>query len=165
MIKTATLSDCGRYRYRLGRAWDETLPRLGFVMLNPSTADADVDDPTIRKCMGFAERAGCGGIEVVNLFAWRATDPRALRAAGYPVGPLNIAAIADMLGAVPRVVCAWGANARGTIGQNQSELALSLIRARGRTPEVLRLLDDGTPAHPLMLPYACQPAPMWPIRS
>ena len=76
MMKGAVISDCKRYRYRLWRIWNGSQSRLVFVMLNPSTADGEQDDPTIRKCVGFAERLGYGGIEVVNLFAWRATDPR-----------------------------------------------------------------------------------------
>jgi hypothetical protein len=75
--RTATISDCGRYRYTLGRTWSDEPPVL-FVMLNPSTADADVDDNTISKCIGFAKRWGHGGITVVNLYAWRATNPKEL---------------------------------------------------------------------------------------
>lgn len=77
----AEVSACGRYRYRLTRAWDSGLPRSVWIMLNPSTADARADDPTIRRCMSFAELWGYGGIEVVNVFPWRATDPRELVAA------------------------------------------------------------------------------------
>jgi hypothetical protein len=81
----ATLSDCGRYRYRLWRRWADG-PTVLFVMLNPSTADADVDDPTIRRCIGFARSWGAGALEVVNLYAWRATQPAELKAAVGPVG-------------------------------------------------------------------------------
>ena len=76
----AVVSDDGLYRYILTRTWDRSLPALVFCMLNPSTADATVDDPTIRKCIGFAQRLGYGGIIVVNLFAYRATKPRELYA-------------------------------------------------------------------------------------
>jgi hypothetical protein len=72
----ALLSEDGRYRYRLWRLWDDLAPVMVWVMLNPSTADADLDDPTIRKCIGFAKANRHGGIIVVNLFAWRATDPK-----------------------------------------------------------------------------------------
>src|SRR5689334_20041621 len=74
IVKSAVLSPCGLYRYRLTRRWGDG-PALLFVMLNPSTADATEDDPTIRRCTGFAKREGMPAIEVVNLFAWRATDP------------------------------------------------------------------------------------------
>jgi len=69
------LSECGKYRYRLDRVWDESLPRLGWIMLNPSTADGLADDPTIRRCINYARLHGFGGIVVVNLFAFRSTDP------------------------------------------------------------------------------------------
>jgi len=87
--RTATLSPCGRYRYRLGRRWAQhrlSLPLL-FVMLNPSTADAEQDDATIRRCTTFAVAHGFDAMEVVNLFAFRATDPADLWRAADPVGP------------------------------------------------------------------------------
>lgn len=85
----ALLSEDGRYRYRLWRLWDELAPVMTWVMLNPSTADAEVDDPTIRKCIGFAKQHHYGGIVVVNLFAYRATDPKELGKVKDPVGPEN----------------------------------------------------------------------------
>ncbi|MDB5297796.1 MAG: hypothetical protein JWO31_3779 [Phycisphaerales bacterium] len=78
----AVLSPCERYRYVLHRWWDESKPAVCWLMLNPSTADAATDDPTIRKCCGFARAWGAGGIAVVNLFALRATDPRRSTTAG-----------------------------------------------------------------------------------
>lgn len=75
----AILSDCGKYRYQLWRTWDESKPKVLFIMLNPSTADASADDPTIRRCIGFAKAWGYGGIMVGNLFALRATDPQELK--------------------------------------------------------------------------------------
>lgn len=77
------------YRYVLWRTWDKSLDAVRFVALNPSTADAHIDDPTIRRCKSFAARWGFGGLEMVNLFAYRATRPADLRAAGYPVGKNN----------------------------------------------------------------------------
>lgn len=73
--RSAVISDDGVYRYRLSRHWAATGDLMAFIMLNPSTADAEVDDPTIRRCMGFARREGCAGIEVINLYAFRATHP------------------------------------------------------------------------------------------
>jgi hypothetical protein len=75
----AELSACRTYRYRLWRQWDADLAPVVWVMLNPSTADESADDPTIRKCIGFAQRWGYGGIEVVNLYAYRSPDPRQLK--------------------------------------------------------------------------------------
>src|SRR5690349_21188818 len=79
----------GAYRYRLDRWWDRALPPLIYIMLNPSTADAERDDATIRVCMGRAKNEGCGGIVVVNLFAYRATKPEDMKRAADPVGPNN----------------------------------------------------------------------------
>lgn len=154
---SATISPCGKYRYALSRTWDSALPKMGFVMLNPSIADADIDDPTIRKCVGFAKRGSCGGINVVNLFAFRSTDPADLRKAGYPVGPDNDAYIESAMLESDFVVCAWGANARQLA---RPEQVLALLRRINVQPLALRVLAGDVPAHPLMLPYTCSPQPM-----
>jgi len=106
----AVISPCGLYRYRLTRTWDRELRPAAFVMLNPSTADATVDDPTIRRCVGFAKREGCGGIVVVNLFALRSTDPAGLLAAADPVGPDNDRHIREAAEQCHPVIAAWGAH-------------------------------------------------------
>jgi hypothetical protein len=106
--KSAVTSPCGKYRYRLTRTWDgRTLP-LVWIMLNPSTADAEIDDPTIRRCVSFSKREGAGGLEVLNLFAFRATDPKALRTEADPIGPDNDEWIREVLHPHSRVVAAWG---------------------------------------------------------
>lgn len=107
--RSAILSPCGRYRYRLSRTWDASKGRAVFVMLNPSTADADQDDPTIRRCVGFARSWGYGELAVVNLFAWRATKPRDLLAAPDPIGPDNLSRIREAVRGAGVVVAAWGA--------------------------------------------------------
>jgi len=156
MEKGAIISPCEKFRYRLWRTWDASLPVLLFVMLNPSTADASENDPTIRKCIGFAQRLGFGGIEVLNLFAYRATDPADLKRAGYPAGPDNVAHLDGRIKAVQAasgvVVCAWGVNAR-----NSAKAAEFVAWAASwRIPlYALRLTADGVPWHPLMLPYNC----------
>lgn len=159
----AILSPCERFRYSLWRGWGADLqstPRLLFVMLNPSTADHQADDPTIRKCIGFAKRFGFLGIEVVNLFAFRATKPADLKASGYPSGDRNDVHIQVAVDRCDkRVVCAWGANARGLPRPAQ---VLDLIRERGGKPHALWLCADGTPSHPLMLPYTCLLRPIAP---
>jgi len=156
MQKTATISDCGAYRYRLGRRWASG-PAMLFIMLNPSTADAFIDDPTIRKCIGFAERNGADAIEVVNLFAYRATDPGVLACIGWPVGPENAEHVARATKEVHedggKIVLAWGANARG---RKEAKAMINDLVRRGLPLHVLRFLLDGTPAHPLMLPYSCK---------
>ena len=151
MLGHATFSVCERFRYRLWRTWGPGLPLL-FVMLNPSTADARSDDPTLRRCLGFAQRAGFGALEVVNLFAYRATDPRDLRAAGYPVGPRNDEHIAAAVGDSAAVCLAWGSNA--TRLARPAEV-LGLLRGLRARPQCLRLTRDGCPQHPLRLPAGC----------
>lgn len=127
-----------------------------FVMLNPSTADADKDDPTIRKCVGFAQRAFCGSIEVVNLFAWRSTDPKGLLQTEDPVGPSNTRHLTRVLSQVSRrrpLVVAWG--------EPSSKALRSLVAARARSVffgddrlQCLGTTKSGHPRHPLMLPYS-----------
>jgi len=150
MIKTATLSACGRFRYRLGRRWADG-PSLLFVMLNPSVADADIDDPTIRRCIGFARSHGAGAIEVVNLYAWRATKPADLRRQGWPVGPDNDGHIQAAVAASDRVCVAWGANAGDS---DRPGVVLPLIRQAGKQPFCLGATRSGHPSHPLFLPAA-----------
>ncbi len=152
MIGEAFISHCGQYRYVLRRSWDVGLPALGFIMLNPSTADASEDDPTIRKCIGFAQRLGFGAIAVTNLYAYRATKPVALKAGGYPRGPENDAWIERVARETSATVCAWGVNARNL---SRPREVLGLLREAGVQPKALRLTDDGIPWHPLMLPYTC----------
>jgi hypothetical protein len=151
----AILSPCGRFRYQLWRYWGDRGRPLVFIMLNPSTADAHANDPTIRKCIGFAKRLGYDGIEVFNLFAYRATAPADLVRAGYPVGIqndlyLHYAAVLCATHKSP-AVCAWGANARGL---SRAFDVREILLANGAELGALRILADGTPAHPLMLPYS-----------
>lgn len=141
----AELSPCGRYRYRLWRRWGEGAP-LVWCMLNPSTADALEDDPTIRRCMGFARRDGHGGIEVANLFALRATDPSALAAADDPVGPLNNAILLGTARAAGTVVAAWGAHAAA---RERQHVALAYFVAVGARVLCLGATRGGEPRHPL----------------
>jgi hypothetical protein len=158
MKRSAVISGCGAFRYVLTRNWtDDDTSVLLFVMLNPSTADADIDDPTIRKCIGFSQRLGYGGIEVVNLYAYRATDPKALKAAGYQVGPDNNRYTMAAIRRAHNIVLAWGANARGMI---RPDIVLRMVREAGVTPMALRRLADGVPEHPLMLPYSCTLQPL-----
>lgn len=107
MQRSAVISECGMFRYELSRRWDAG-PLLEWVMLNPSTADGTLDDPTIRRVIGFAKRWGYGGIVVRNLYAYRATDPSALANAPDPIGPENRTYLrredADL------TVAAWGAH-------------------------------------------------------
>lgn len=156
----ALLSDCGTYRYELSRTWDPDAQRVCWVMLNPSTADASNDDPTIRRCMGFARSWGYGGITVVNLFAYRATDPSVLAGAmglGLDiVGPLNgdrIVSVAPMAGVV---VAAWGAGGRL---RNQGAKTCQLLAGVGVDLWCLGATKGGMPRHPLYVPAATDLVP------
>lgn len=147
MSRSARISDCGKYRYRLTREWGDG-ESIAFVMLNPSTADASIDDPTIRRCMSFARREGAMGIVVVNLFAFRATKPKKLETADNPYGPDNLDALGDALSS-GRVVCAWGAH---QIAVNPG-LALRQRAKRAGTPLwCLGRTREGHPRHPLYVP-------------
>jgi hypothetical protein len=130
------------YRYTLRRTWEPDLPVVLFVGLNPSTADETHDDPTIRRCVGFARRWGYGGLIVVNLFAWQTTDPRALRKAIDPVGLENDAWILRGQEEADRVVAAWGNGGtfRGRAGE---------VLPRLREPYALGINQSGQPVHPL----------------
>jgi hypothetical protein len=147
--RTATFSSDGSYRYTLGRNWDESLPILVWVLLNPSTADADIDDQTIRKCMEFARRWGYGGITVVNLFAYRSTNPDALYEVDEPIGAENDSTITAACRGRD-VVCGWGTN--GGLHQRAAHV-LRLLRSIGVEPKCLHVNDDGSPKHPLYLAY------------
>lgn len=144
MKSSAVLSPCGLYRYRLDRVWDETLPPVCWVMLNPSTADADADDPTIRRCMGFAERWGYGGNRVVNVYALRSADPKRLWEAGDPVGPENDQSIIDAC-AGERTIVAWCTNAK----LDRVKAVLSLLAPNALMVECLVVTKNGHPKHPL----------------
>lgn len=147
MKSAAEISPCGLYRYRLTRIWDPALDPVVWVMLNPSSADAEQDDPTIRRCMNLARAWGCGGIDVVNLFALRATDPREVRKAKAPVGPENDRHLAEATEG-RRVIAAWGASG-GHLGRDHE--VRTLLRILGRKVEHLGLTRTGQPRHPLYL--------------
>ncbi len=138
----------GRYRYRLTRRWRDGRGRVVFVLLNPSTADARVDDPTIRRCMGFARRWRHRELEVVNLFAYRATRPAALRAAPHPVGPENDAYLLQAVRRAQRVVLAWGIH--GRFGGRDAEV-LALLAPFANRLQCLGRTQGGHPRHVLYL--------------
>lgn len=156
----AVLSNCGTFRYRLWRIWRPEWPRLLWIMLNPSTADAANDDPTIRKCAAFARGWNYGGIEVANLYAFRTPSPQALKASGYRVGPDNLEVLRTMLRALPsdtRVVAAWGAHAQPSM---QEWLRVEALQA-GVPLYFLKQNKDGSPGHPLYLPLASELTEWW----
>jgi hypothetical protein len=155
---SAVISQDGRYRYHLSRKIGGGGGVATFIMLNPSTADALKDDPTIRRCLGFCRRWGCGELHVVNLFAVRARNPDDLRKAPDPVGPENrdwVQRVAAQTAQCGPVVCAWGMY--GTyIGQDRivSDLIKDICR-----PRILGLTRHGHPRHPLYVPYGARLVP------
>src|SRR5210317_1614056 len=106
----AIYSDCEKYRYSLTRVWDATGRRLSFVMLNPSTATEVQNDPTVERCERRARTLGFGGFRVTNIFAWRDTDPKKMRAAAEPIGAENDAMIAQSCDWADQIIAAWGAH-------------------------------------------------------
>lgn len=156
---TAVISPCGLYRYRLTRTWNGQLDPLVFVMLNPSTADAHVDDPTIRRCIGYAKREWCGGIVVVNLMAYRATKPNVLPKVDDPVGSANLDMLMVTLAGLDRAVVAWGGHrsARMPFARPSIEMVASCV------DEMVCLgisENNGSPHHPLMQPTTA-PLILW----
>lgn len=150
----ARYSDCKAYRHALHHRWSEG-PALGWVMLNPSTATEAQDDPTLARCRTRAARLGFGAIAVANLFAWRATDPAALRQAPDPVGPDADAELVAALVGCRMVICGWGNHGR-FLGRG----ALVLDLLAGRPLHHLGLTRQGQPRHPLYTSYAVRPLPL-----
>jgi hypothetical protein len=145
MERGAVFSECRRYRTRLFRTWDRTRPGVLFVMLNPSTADAEVDDPTVRRCIGFAVRWGYGHLEVRNLFALRSTSPRGLYTAEDPVGNNPLIYPGD---GFDRVVVAWGNH--GSLA-GRGDAALEMLVKDGPPVYHFGLTQEGHSRHPLYL--------------
>ena len=139
-----------QYRYALWRIWDDRRPAVMFIGLNPSTADAQVEDPTLVRCVAFARHWGYGGVYTTNLFAWRATDPGEMKKARSPVGRDNDGVICELAGKVEKVIAAWGNDG---VWMGRADAVRALI------PELyyLRLNRSGQPAHPLYLPRGLRP--------
>ena len=150
----ASYSDCDTYRYALCRIWAPTGRRLTFVMLNPSRATELANDPTIGRCESRARRLGYGAMMVVNLFALRETDPRAMKAHAAPIGPATDAALLEAADWADDLIAAWGVHGVH-LGRDKSVLAL--LRDAGHAPLVLGLTKAGHPRHPLYLPNVVRP--------
>lgn len=148
-ISSAVISECGRYRYELVRRWGPG-PLLEFIMLNPSTADASVDDPTIRRCIAFAKRWGYGGIVVRNLYAYRATHPGVLVNLDDPIGPEN----RDYLSRTDAdcTIVAWGADPAAVIWWNGYPFGWQRTGIQRPVLFCLGTNENGSPKHPLYVP-------------
>ncbi len=154
----AFFSPCRQYRYLLMRRISLDEPTCLFIMLNPSTADETQDDPTIRRCMGYARRWGFGVLAVANIFAWRATDPRALYKRGLePIGPDNDSVIETVAAEADKVICAWGNH--GLLYQRGRRVGELTDFAKDKRYH-LGLTNDGHPRHPLYNRNDVIPVPM-----
>ncbi|MEL6204583.1 MAG: DUF1643 domain-containing protein [Pseudomonadota bacterium] len=151
---TAAYSPCEKYRYTLTREWAHDEGRLLCVMLNPSTATELQNDPTVERCERRARALGYGAFRVCNIFAFRATDPRVMRAEADPVGPENDAAIVNGADWADKVLCAWGTHGAHL---DRGPAVERLLRATGRPLCHLGLTKEGHPRHPLYIGYATSP--------
>ena len=153
MHTSAILSPCGTYRYVLCRMWDATKPTVLFICLNPSTADATVDDPTSRVCMNYARRWNYGTLLIGNLFALRSTTPGVLWNANDPIGPENDTHLQQMQAQAALVICAWG-NSGKLLDRDKHVLRML------KTPYCLITLKSGCPGHPLYKRTTLVPMPL-----
>lgn len=151
---TAVYSDCENYRYLLTRIWEPEGRKALFIMLNPSTATEVQNDPTVERCERRARALGFGGFRVTNIFAWRDTDPKAMRAAAEPIGAANDATIAQSCDWADQIIAAWGAH--GAHLQRGAAVE-TVLRATGRPVFHLGLTQAGHPKHPLYIAYTQRP--------
>lgn len=154
MKSSAIISDCKKYRYSLTREWDKTIEfgqgTVMFIGLNPSTADANLDDPTIRRCIGFAKSWGYNKLVMANLFAFRATNPKDMKAAKDPIGTDNARYLIELSEEADLIVAAWGT---GGAFQDRG----NIIREHILDMYYLKLTRAGHPSHPLYLNSRLEP--------
>jgi hypothetical protein len=155
MLSVALFSADERYRYALVREWNAALDKLVVIGLNPSTADEVVNDPTVTRCVKRANSLMCGGLVMLNLFAWRATDPMGMRAQVDPIGSMNDAVLLAMAVKRPVVLAAWGNNG---ILRNRAQFVTDLLISAGVTLHSLAVTELGQPQHPLYIPYSKAPS-------
>ena len=154
MTGDAQFSPDGNYRYWLSREWAASNESCAFIMLNPSTATADRDDPTIRRCIRFAQGWGYGTLYVANLFAFCTSDPNYLKTTADPVGPDNDQSILAVMARCSLTIAAWGANG---VYLDRHHRVVQLIASVGGRLWHLGLSNAGHPRHPLYLPTGAQP--------
>lgn len=157
-VGSVVLSDCGQYRYILSRIWDERRPPLVFVMLNPSTPEANDDNPTMTRCEGFALREKAGGMLVVNLYGYRTPYPEELKTAADPIGPENDrhlrTVFAQAKSSGSKVICAWGQPSKHL---KRKQEVVQLLRDLGLQAYQL---GEGPQKHPL---YLAADVPLMPL--
>ena len=152
-VSEAVYSDCEKYRYLLTRTWGPGRKAL-FVMLNPSTATEVQNDPTVERCERRARALGFGAFRVTNIFAFRATDPKVMRAVADPVGPGNDAAIRDSVAWADMIICAWGNHG---LHLDRGAFVTTLLRGMQVRLWHFGLTGQDQPRHPLYVGYDRQP--------
>lgn len=157
---SAVFSEDRQYRYLLTREWDDSRPLCAFCLLNPSVADATLDDPTTIRCFGFARALGCGSLWIVNISDYCATDFRKCLDADFPESPenRNYIEMAVKRAVDHRIICGWG---NGGVNRGRGDEIKRFIQEKGGTTMCLRLTELGQPAHPLYLPGYLKPK-VWP---
>lgn len=149
VYRQALVSDCGTYRYTLLRSWDSDKPRILWVLLNPSTADYTKDDATSRRGVGYSKLWGFGSMMFVNLFAYRATQPKVMKKQPSPIGPLNNLHLEEQAKVADQIVCAWGTNGDH---HKRDEEVVKLLLKHAPVLWCLGLTKGGHPVHPLRQP-------------
>lgn len=152
----AIYSPCEKYRYELTRTWNPNARKILFILLNPSTATETRNDPTVERCEQRARKLGYGSFRVCNIFAWRGTDPRHMRAEPSPVGEANDDFIVESCGWADEIVAAWGNH--GEHLQRGAQVRNLLAECR-KCIKILKLTGAGHPSHPLYISYA------WPLQK
>ncbi len=157
-VSEAIYSDCEAYRFSLTRVWDVALPTVLFIMLNPSKATELQNDPTIERCERRARALGFGAFRAMNIFAWRETDPKAMRRANTPIGDENDRLLCGSIPWADQIVAGWGTHGAHL---DRGRAVEALLRDAGAQLHCLGLTKDGHPRHPLYISYATQPQ-LWP---
>ncbi len=150
----AMYSGCENYRYSLTRTWDPKGRKAHFIMLNPSTATEMQNDPTVERCERRARTLGFGAFRVTNIFAWRDTDPKKMRAASDPIGTQNDAAIAQGCAWADQIIAAWGSHGAH---MNRGQEVKQMLQNMALPVFHLGLTKEGHPKHPLYIAYTQQP--------
>jgi len=154
VYKNATFSMCRTWRYELRRIWDDRKPFVLFICLNPSTADETKNDPTVTRCIKYAERWGYGGMVMANIFAFRATKPKVMKAFHAPIGPENDRYLKQLHSMAGITICAWGNHGKF---KNRGIEVYSFLRS----PYCLKTTGSGHPGHPLYLRADARPTPFY----
>ncbi|BFH61887.1 DUF1643 domain-containing protein [Paenibacillus azoreducens] len=147
----AVFDESGSYRYLLSRVWNPTLPKLLYVMLNPSTADKTTEDQTSRQCIYFAKKFGFGSFEVVNLYSLISTNPKGLRTSSIdPIGNDNDLYITEAAARADLIIVAWGTD---HFFNKRNEIIRNKLKADGYKLFCLKKTKYGHPGHPSRLKH------------